>query len=145
MFTRLLPLAFAGLALCAQGPHGPEGHGPAPFLMPLRALDLTEAQRSAIHQRLEAHKPALQAKSAAARDARRALMDATTMSGTTDAQLQVLHEAASAAQFEVLKEGRALFLEVDPLLTPEQRTKAQALKQKLRGRMDHVRGLLLGE
>lgn len=145
MITRFLPLAFAGCALLAQGPHGLGGHGPSPLHLPLRALNLTEAQKTSVHQILDAHKPAMAAKTAAARDARRALVDAVTSPATSEAQLKTLHDAAAAAQFEVLKEGRAIFLEVDPLLTPEQRTKAHELKDRMRSRMDHFRGMVFGE
>jgi len=113
-------------------------------MMPLRALNLTEAQKTAIHQIFDSHKETLQPKVQAAGEARKAVGDALTQPGTTEAQLKALHDAAAAAQFEVLKEGRAIFLQVDPLLTPEQRAKAQELKAKFHKHMDGLRDFVFG-
>lgn len=146
MFTRALPILFAGLSLFAQGgpQGGPQGHGPLPFLMPLRALNLTEAQQASLRQILDAHKAAMDQKTAAAQAARKALGDALTQVATPDAQLKALHDTAAAAQFEVLKEGRAIFLEVDSLLAPEQRAKAQELKATLHRHLEGLRGMAFG-
>lgn len=136
MVTRLLPLLFTGLSLVAQP--GPDPHA-LPCLAPLRAMNLTEAQKTSLHLVFAAHKEALKAKTEAARDARRAVGDALTQTDTTEAQLKALHDTAAAAQFEVLKEGRAMFLEVRPLLTPEQRSRAQELKEKIHRHLDLLR------
>lgn len=147
MVTRILPLLFVGLSLVAQpGPQAgpPKGRPPLPFMLPLRALNLTETQKADLHRIFEGHKDSLRAKSEAAGNARKAVGDALTQPGTTEAQLKSLHDAAAAAQFEVLKEGRALFLQVDPLLTPEQRAKAQELKASFHQHMDGLRDFAFG-
>ncbi len=141
MWKRALPLLFSGLALCAQP--GPHGHGP--FLPPFEALNLSESQKSSIHQILARHHEALKAKGEVARNAHRALVDGITTPATPEADLKALHEAAASAGFEVAKEFRAIVLEVDPLLSPEQRAKAQELKATFRTHLDHVHRLVLGD
>ena len=146
MFTRALPLLFAGLSLTAVPHHGPQGgHGHGMLLQPFQALNLSEAQKTSIHQVFEAHKPSLHAKAEATHAAHRALIDGLTSPATTDQELQALHAAFSATSFELVKEGRAIFLEIDPLLAPEQRVQAQEVKTHLRGHLEMLHGMLMGQ
>jgi Spy/CpxP family protein refolding chaperone len=141
MFKRLLPLCLAGLTLAAQPAHR---EGRPAFMAQLKALDLSEAQRASVRQTLANHKDALKAKTAAAREARRAMVDALLQPETTEAKLKSLHDTAAKAQFEVLKEGRAIHQEISPVLTPEQQAKAAELKADFRGRMDGLRQFVFG-
>ena len=125
---RLAALALAmlaiGVALSAQG-RGP-GRGPgAPQGAGFRGLNLSEDQKTqmkAIHER---HQAAFKAKGEAAKAAHEALRTGVTDAATDAKTLQALHDKASAAQFEMMLEHRALRQEILPLLTAEQKAKFQ--------------------
>lgn len=139
MFKRILPICLAGLSLAAQ-----PASGRPPFMGHLQALDLSDAQKASVRQTLATHKDALKAKTAVAREARRAMVDAALQPGTSEAQLKALHDAAARAQFEVIKEGRAIHQEISPILSPEQKAKAADLKAEFRGRLDGLRQFVFG-
>ena len=96
-----------------QGPMG-EGRG-------MRGLNLTEAQQTKLKALHESHQAAFKAKGEAAASAHKALREAMANAATDAKALKTLHDKASAAQFEVVLEHRALRQEVLPLLTPEQK------------------------
>lgn len=73
-----------------------------------------------------------QEKQKAAMQKERALMDALFEGSTTEAQLRELHRAAGDARFALLLEDRATRLEVDALLTPEQRAKAKEQQARMK-------------
>lgn len=126
-----------GTSLAAQG-RGP-GFGPG-FASGrgLRALHLTEAQQTQVKAIHERHQSAIQAKVEAAQAAHQALREAMASASTDAKTLQALHEKASAAQFAVMLEHRAVRQEIVPLLTPEQ--KAQFEKMPLGPGMGHGMG-----
>lgn len=125
---RFIALAAAvlalGASLSAQG-RGP-GFGPG---RGLRSLNLTEAQQTQVKAIHERHQAAFQAKMEAAQAAHKALREAMANASTDAKTLQALHEKASAAQFAVMLEHRAVRQEILPLLTAEQ--KAQFEKMPL--------------
>lgn len=125
---RFIALAAAvlalGASLSAQG-RGP-GFGPG---RGLRSLNLTEAQQTQVKAIHEHHQAAFQAKMEAAQAAHKALREAMANASTDAKTLQALHEKASAAQFAVMLEHRAVRQEILPLLTAEQ--KAQFEKMPL--------------
>ncbi|WP_257312702.1 Spy/CpxP family protein refolding chaperone [Geothrix fuzhouensis] len=112
-------LAF-GASLSAQGP-GP-GFGPGSRAgRGLMALNLTEAQQAQVKAIHERHQGALKAKGETASAAHKALREAMANSATDAKTLQALHEKASAAQFDLMLEHRAVRQEILPLLTVEQK------------------------
>jgi protein CpxP len=143
---RILAFAAAllavGTALSAQdGPGFGPGHGPG-FGRGLKALNLTEAQRTQMKALHDKHQPAIQAKAGAAQTARKALHEAMADAVTDAGTLKALHEKASAAQFDLMLEHRALRLEILPLLTPEQKAKFAQGPMGFGGRgMGHGRGM----
>lgn len=124
---------FSPAFLLAQPPPpGPQGFRPGPPPGMPCDLDLTTAQRSAIRAVFEKHRAAHQEKQKAAMQKERALMDALFEGSTTEAQLRELHRAAGDARFALLLEDRATRLEVDALLTPEQRAKAKEQQARMK-------------
>ncbi|HJV37735.1 MAG TPA: Spy/CpxP family protein refolding chaperone [Geothrix sp.] len=117
-----------GTSLAAQG-RGP-GFGPG-FASGrgLRALHLTEAQQTQVKAIHERHQSAIQAKVEAAQAAHQALREAMASASTDAKTLQALHEKASAAQFAVMLEHRAVRQEIVPLLTPEQKAQFEKMPQ----------------
>lgn len=115
-------LAF-GASLSAQG-RGPgfgPGHGPACEGGGFRGLNLTEAQQAQVKAIHDRHQSAFKAKGEAADAARQAVHAAMANSATDASTLKALHEKASAAQFDLMLEHRAVRQEILPLLTAEQK------------------------
>ena len=108
-------LAF-GVSLAAQGPGPRPAHG-------FRGLNLTEAQQAQVKAIHERHQAALQAKQEAVRAARQAFHGALAQAAAEPKALRSLHEAAAAAQFDLLMEHRAVRAEILPLLTSEQKAR----------------------
>jgi len=124
-----------GTSLHAQG-CGP-GFGPGPGRggfgrgdgRGLMGLHLTEVQQTKVKAIRDHHAAALQAKMEATQAAHKALREAMQNATTEAKTLQALHEKASAAQFDLMLEHRAVHQEILPLLTPEQ--KAQFEKGRM--------------
>jgi len=133
---RTHPLRFAALAVAflalgtslhAQG-YGPgcgpgrggfdSGQGAGPGLRSLNLNADQQAKVKAIHER---HQAAFKTKGDAAQAAHKALSEAMLNAATDAKTLQAQHEKASAAQFDLLLEHRAVRQEILPLLTPEQK------------------------
>lgn len=115
-----LALLAIGVSLSAQG-RGPGTHqGPG-----LRGLNLTEDQRTQVKAIHERHQAAIKTKGEVAQAAHKAMRDAAANAATDTKTLQALHEKASAAQFEMMLERRAVRQEILPLLTAEQKAKFQ--------------------
>ena len=109
-----------GASLSAQGP-GP-GFGPgARAGRGFMALNLTEAQQAQVKAIHERHQAAFKAKGETTAAAHKALREAMANTATDAKTLQALHEKASAAQFELMLEHRAVRQEILPLLTTEQK------------------------
>ncbi len=123
---RLAALAVAmltlGVALSAQGPGLGPRHGMdrGPGMKGLRLTEDQQTQVKAIHER---HQAAFKAKGEAARAAHEAMRTAMADAATDAKTLQALHDQASAAQFQMMLEHRALRQEILPLLTAEQKTR----------------------
>lgn len=126
-----LALVAIGVSLSAQdpgpgfGPRPGRGHGPAGEGRGLKGLNLTEAQQTQVKAIHDKHQPALKAKMEAAGAARKALHDAMVNAASDTATLKALHDKASAAQFDLMIEHRALRQEILPLLTDDQKAKFQ--------------------
>jgi Spy/CpxP family protein refolding chaperone len=102
-------------------------HGPACIA---KRLGITDAQKASFHASVEAHKPALMAKAKTFCDARGALMDAGMDPAVATESLEPLKAQVSETSFELMKEVRAVYLEVLPQLTDEQRAKGRAALQE---------------
>lgn len=116
---------------------GPMGGGPA-GMRALRFLDLTAAQNKAVKDLLDQHKPALQERHKAMAAKETALREALEDPAATEPQLRALAAASSAARLQEVLQERALFQDLQAVLTPEQRAKAERLRKKLqKERMAH--------
>ncbi|BDU72043.1 Spy/CpxP family protein refolding chaperone [Mesoterricola silvestris] len=130
--TTFLTLALAG-GLCAQQPPPPcppgaEGMGrPGPGL-PLEALGLTPDQMKACRAVLARRPKAPRA----GREAEEALRAAVEDPATTAPQLRALHAAAAEARLQELLDRHAQAVDLDAILTPEQRAKARRIRENLR-------------
>lgn len=96
-----------------QGPMG-EGHG-------FKALNLSADQQAKVKAIHDSHQAAFKAKGEAAQAAHKALGEAMANEATDAKTLRTLHDAAAAAQFELLLEHRAVRQEILPLLSAEQK------------------------
>lgn len=105
-----------------------------------RALNLTDAQKTAIRSIRDKHQPEMAQRREAARQAQVALQAALRDAATPEAQLRALHDKASAARFDMMLARRAIHQEVQAVLTPEQREKAAELRGMARERMRGHRG-----
>jgi len=115
-----------GVALSAQAPpdRGPgRGHGPMGEGHGFRGLNLTTDQKAKVKAIHDSHQAALKAKGDAAQAAHKALATGLASDATDAKTLRTLHDAAAAAQFELLLEHRAVRQEILPLLTADQKAK----------------------
>lgn len=132
----ILLLAAGSLAAQPGRPYGPRAERLA------RALNLTEAQKTAIRGIRDKHQPEMAQRQAAARQAHEALRAALRDAATPEAQLRALYDKASAARFDMMLARRSVHQEVQAVLTPEQREKAAELRGAARERMRGHRGPL---
>ena len=122
--------------------HGPQRGGMAPLGGPmpgpmggaaltLRFLALTAAQNKAVKDILDKHRPAMadQHKALGAKAA--ALREAIEDPAASEAQVRGLAAAENAARLQVALEQRAVVLEIQAVLTPDQQAKAGRLRRKL--------------
>ncbi len=132
----LLALLALSPALAQQGPPpgGPGGHGrgpggAGPIEFALRAIDLTEAQKTQVDTLMKARHAAAEASRDAAMEAHRAL--AEQVQATTFDEAAIRGKAAASAVFEADRcvADAALLRDVRALLTDAQRVKFNALLQ----------------
>lgn len=114
-----------GTSLSAQGSgptagHG-AGHGPAHEGRGFKGLNLTEAQQTQMKAIHDKHQATIQAKRDAADAAQKAMHTAMADANSDTKTLKALHDTASAAQFDLMLEHRAIHQEILPLLTAEQK------------------------
>lgn len=124
----LATLLIVALPLSAQRPgfgRGPRHGMSAPAFA---CLDLTETQKAQMKSIREKHQANLEAKRKAAQEAGEALRAAMRNPSTPEGELKALHDRASAARFELAKEHRAMQLEHQAILTPEQKAKLETLR-----------------
>jgi len=124
-----LALAFsAGDLLPAQPP-------PPPFAA-MKHLALTEAQRQSIHTILESHRASNMVKRQALETKEKALWEAMAESASTERHLRALHGIVSEARLALLLEERAVWLEIQAVLSPAQQAQAKEQRQTLQKAMD---------
>jgi len=123
----VVALAALGTTLSAQAPEAGPGRGRGPMRggpmqgHGFKGLNLTTDQQAKVKAIHESHQAAFKAKGDAAQAAHKALFEGLANAATDTAALKALHDRASAAQFDLLLERRAVRQEVLPLLTAEQK------------------------
>ena len=125
-----LALTLVALPLAAQAGPGPRGQ----VQRMARILRLTDEQKASIRAIHEKHGADMAARRESARQAQAALGAALQDPAAPEGQLRELHDRASAARFQMLLARRAVHQEVQAVLTPEQRAKAEALRDLARER-----------
>lgn len=119
-----------------RGPGGPMG------VMPLRQLDLTEAQREQVRGIMETHRQELQATGERVRAAAKAQHDAVTAVPFDESAVRAKAAELAAAQTDAAVLHGRLHAQVYGVLTPEQQAKAAELKaqreQRLQERMKRM-------
>ncbi len=125
-----------GASLSAQGRGPGFGHGQCAQRGEGRGfmgLNLSGDQQAKVQAIHENHRAAFKAKEEAANAARLAVHEAM-VTGTADTKtLKALHEKATAAQFELMLEHRAVRQEILPLLTAEQKTQFEKRPMDMMG------------
>ena len=148
----LATLLAAGLGAPAptfagRGPGGP-GHMMPPdaamrFPMILRALDLTDEQRSQVHAIMDAHRDrfrALATQLHTADDAVAARLFASTPLTATD--LATESAAVTQARSALQQEGLAVAVAIRNILRPDQLTKAATIHEKMEALHAEMKALL---
>ena len=128
MLWSTLILALLALPLAAQP--GPD-RGSRPERI-ARALQLTEVQKASIQGIRAKHRPDLVLRRDAVQHARIDLRTALQDSATSESRLRALYDKAAAARFDLILAQRSVRLEVQAVLSPEQRAKATELREHLR-------------
>jgi Spy/CpxP family protein refolding chaperone len=116
------------------GPH--HGCHPDMHAMIARKLDLTGAQKDAVHKVIDAHHPALKAQFAALLQLRMDLAQKVADPQATPDQLRELDAKANAAQLPLELELNQVVKEINPILTAEQQAKARQLVLDARAHVD---------
>ncbi len=132
----LILTAFALPTLVATLPGAPAG-------ILAQRLGLDDTQRASAKRILETHKPALLARQDAWREARRALVDGCLDPALGEEQLALLHSRSSAAALEFAREVHRVVRELGPVLTADQKSRAQSLLREARLHGDGLRALVL--
>ena len=125
-----LILAFLALPLTAQP-------GPDRASRPERiaqALQLTEVQKASIQGIRTKHQPDLILRRDAVKHARIDLRTALQDAATPESRLRALYDKAAATRFDMILAQRSVRLEVQAVLSPEQRAKAAELREHMRHR-----------
>jgi protein CpxP len=114
------------------GPGGPGGFGrggPGGPLagLPIRELNLTEAQREQVRQIVESHQAETRAVAERAMAARQALHAVTTSPTFDEAQVRAKAAELAAVEADFAVARARIFADVYQILTPEQQAKAKEL------------------
>lgn len=134
-----------GAAVHAQGPGrgGPMGHHGARFGhfggpggdLPLRALNLTDAQQQQVRGVREAHRANLQAAGQQLREAFEAQRNAVQQTPVDEGLIQSTTQALVTAQTALAIEGAHIRSEIFAILTAEQQAKVQEIQAERQARM----------
>jgi protein CpxP len=130
MLRSTLMLVLLALPLAAQS--GPD---PSPRAERIgRRLQLTEAQKASIRTIRDKHRADLVQRRDAVQHAWIDLRSALQDTSTPEPRLRALYDRASAARFDLILARRSARMEVQAVLTPEQRAKAAEMRDRARRR-----------
>ena len=131
----LIALALLATPLLAQGPGGigrpgPPGPGPDGEMhwQALEQLDLTSEQRDQIHQLLSDHRSATQELRETMRARHEALQDLVRADEVNESAIREAVMAAAETQADIAVAQAKLHQQIQAVLTPEQREKAEQLR-----------------
>jgi periplasmic protein CpxP/Spy len=152
MKTRMLVvagaiLAVVGAAVWAQeqgmGPHGPFGHfggfGPFAAHHGLRQLDLTDEQKTQIKGILKSHREEFHASLDKLRTLHQTVGKIAHQQEIDEAAIRAAVGQAVGPLGDLAVLQARVRQEIDAVLTPEQRQKAEALHEKLRSHVEEIR------
>ena len=152
MKTRMLGaagviLAVVGAAVWAQGqgmgPHGPFGHfggfGPFAAHHALRQLDLTDEQKTQIKGILKSHREEFHDSLDKLRTLHETVGKISHQQGVDEAAIRAAVGQAVGPLGDLAVLHVRVRQEIDAVLTPEQRQKAEALHEKLRSHVEEIR------
>jgi Spy/CpxP family protein refolding chaperone len=108
-------------------------------------LDLSASQEQALRLIMDKHRPALVAKANALHDARRKMVTACLDANASTQEVLGLQEATATAGAQVVLEIHQVAGELDVVLTPAQRAKAQGFILEAQTRFDGLRNYFLGQ
>jgi Spy/CpxP family protein refolding chaperone len=139
--------AAGGASVFAQG--GPDGFGHRRFGgpfgraaaagLPLRALDLTEEQRTQVKGIYDQHRDELQKAAERVRAAFKAQQDAVSAIPADESAIRAKSSELAAAQADAAVLRARIHSAVYQVLTPEQQQKAQQLRSQREQRMKEAR------
>jgi protein CpxP len=137
-----------GAGMMGQGMMGPGGPGMrggpgGPFGMaglPLRALDLTDAQRQQVRTIMESHRDEQKAIGDRMQSARKALHEAIAAEVFDEGAIRAKAAEIGAVEADAAVLQAKIHAEVFAILTPEQVTKAKELRTQMENRMKDGRG-----
>jgi periplasmic protein CpxP/Spy len=115
------------------------GPGPMGLMLPLRQLDLSDAQHEQVKGILDGHREALQANAEKVRAAMKAQHDAVESPQFDEAAVRDRAAALAAVQADATVLHARIYSEVFAVLTPEQQAKATELKAAREQRMSESR------
>lgn len=131
------------------GGHGGRGFGPGPggpfgpIALPLRQLELSDAQRDQVRAVMQSHQAAFKEIGDRTRQAREALDAAITADVVDESAIRARAAEAATVDADAAVLRARVHQEVFSLLTAEQQTKAKALQaegqRKMKERADRVR------
>jgi len=108
-----------------------------------KQLNLTADQKTAMKAISQKHKDELKAKHQAQRDARKAFHAVMANPNAKTADIQAAHQVLSQRSLDTALAGHALRVELRAVLTPEQQTQADKLREEFQAkhqeRMMHLR------
>lgn len=115
-------------------------HHGSPIKLMESKLKLTTAQKNAIHQIFEQHRPALTAKTGALVQARNAALDAGLDPSVSPEAWRPYQEKFAQAAHELGLEIRSAYLEALPILSDSQKTEGRALLKQFHGQVARMHG-----
>lgn len=143
----LMTLVLAGVSAYAQGPafgefrgRGPgAGAGPG-FDLPLRQLDLTEAQQEQVGQLAQQHRPQMRGLIDQVRKAQEVRRQAIQTLPVDEGRIRAAMQELAAAEAELAVQQARLQSEIFALLTAEQQQRLQQLRAEREARLRQRRG-----
>ena len=134
-----------GAGMMGQGMMGPGGPGMrggpgGMFGLPLRELELTDAQREQVKAIMESHREGQKAAGDKLMAARKALHEAVAAEAFDEAAIRAAAGELGTAEADAAVLRARIHAEVFAILTPEQVKKAKALRAEMENRAKEGRG-----